>query len=397
MNKPQGSRRILRILPGLILSGLAIAALVWIVDWRATGDAWSRANLWVLLPAFACILGGMLARAVGWRFLMGNPVPLRKCFWVLNISYLLNGILPFRLGDVARAFLISRNRDADPAYVPAGNAPSQHAERETPSGVSTGRVLPLNAERKIPSGVSTGTAPPVNAERKTPSGVSTGTALSAVVLERVFDLIFTFVLVLSVFPMIAGGEWSSQVQTYTFGIALAGFVGLLLTGMASRRISQLAHKVADRIRFLRPLLGPLEHFLEGLRQMRDLRRSLPGFLFIGLGMIIWAAEYWVVLVGFFPGASLYWGLLSLIGGLIGVMLPSSPSSLGVFEAAVVLVLTMSGMMRDTAVAFAIAIHMFNIICLISLGLLGLLIERQSLGSILSAAQSSPPRPEEKTA
>jgi uncharacterized membrane protein YbhN (UPF0104 family) len=213
----------------------------------------------------------------------------------------------------------------------------------------------------------------------------------------VFDLIFTFVLVLSVFPMITGGEWSNRVLTYTFGIALAGFGVLLLTGLASRRISELARKAADRIHLLRPLLGPLDHFLEGLRQMRDLRRSLPGFFFIGLGMILWGAEYWIVLVGFFPGASLYWGLLSLIGGLIGVMLPSSPSSLGVFEAAVVLVMTMAGMARDPVVAFAIAIHMFNIIVLSSLGLLGLLFERQSLSSILSAAQTALPRREEKTA
>jgi uncharacterized protein (TIRG00374 family) len=348
--------RLTRILPGLILSILAILALVFIVDWRATAESWGHANLWVLLPAFACVVFGMLARAAGWRFLMGNPVPLRACFWNLNISYLLNGILPFRLGDIARAYLIAR-----PAGGPA------------PKAGETGKVAPPQA------------------------GVSTAAALSAVVLERVFDLIFTFILVLTVFPMIAGGEWGNRVTLYTAALALVGFSGLLLVGAAGDRISRLAEAAANRFPILRPLVSPLEHFLEGLRKMRNLRRSVPGFLLIGLGMTFWAAEYWIVLVGFFPGAPLYWGLLSLIGGLIGVMLPSSPSSLGVFEAAVVFVLTLSGLAQGAAAAFAIAIHMFNIITLSAMGALGLLVERQSLGSILAAVQRPAPRAEDPAA
>jgi uncharacterized membrane protein YbhN (UPF0104 family) len=105
-------------------------------------------------------------------------------------------------------------------------------------------------------------------------------------------------------------------------------------------------------------------------------------------MSLWAAEYWIVLRGFFPAAPVYWGLLSLVGGLIGVALPSAPSSLGVFEGFVTVVLTMGGLSRDSALAYAIAIHLLNIVALSALGALGLVLEGQSLGSILAAAKPS---------
>ncbi len=138
------------------------------------------------------------------------------------------------------------------------------------------------------------------------------------------------------------------------------------------------------------------HFLDGLAEVRNLRRSVPAFLLIVVTMILWAAEYWVVLRGFFPDASVLWGLLSLVGGLIGVALPSAPSSLGVFEGSVTVVLTMGGLAQGAAIAYAIAIHLLNIVFLSSLGVLGLIVEGQSLGSILAAAKSAPGWTAEKT-
>ncbi|MBN1439965.1 MAG: flippase-like domain-containing protein [Anaerolineales bacterium] len=333
MNPADRRRRWLRFLPGLLVSVLAVAALALAVDWSKTVDAWRQAQLWVLAPAMALAAGAMLTRAAAWRCLMGDAVPLGRCFWVLNISYLMNGILGFRIGDVIRPYLISRGRDGAPAKVTAG------------------------------------------------------AALSAVALERSFDLAFTCVLVLCIFPWIAGMEWGGAVLLSAAGMAAAVFGGLFLLASSRSRLTALAARAAERFPRIRPLLEPLDHFLIGLAEIRNLRRSVPAFLWIILTMVLWGAVYWVVLRGFFPDASVFWGLLSLIGGLIGVALPSSPSSLGVFEGSVTVVLTMSGLARDTAVAYAIAVHMLNIAWLSALGALGLIVERQSLGSILAAAKT----------
>jgi uncharacterized protein (TIRG00374 family) len=334
MNSSDRRYRILRLLPGLIISLLAVGLLVFTVDWRKTAEGWSHAQLWVLGPALVFILLAMLTRSIAWRSLMGNAVPLGRCFWNLNISYLLNGILGFRIGDVARAYLVSRDRDGEP------------------------------------------------------SAVTAGAALSAVALERMFDLTFTCVLVLSVFPLIAGMEWGGQVLVTALGIAAVFFLVLFLLGAARGRMLGIAARAAGKWPILRPLVNPLDHFLNGLAGVRNLRRSVPAFFWIIVTMVLWAAEYWIVLRGFFPDAPVLWGLLALIGGLIGVALPSSPSSLGVFEGSVTVVLTMSGMATSAVIAYAIALHMLNIISLSALGVLGLLAERQSLGSVLAATNAA---------
>jgi uncharacterized protein (TIRG00374 family) len=320
-----------RLIPGLLISGLAVLLLAIAVDWRKMVDAWKDAQLWVVLPAVALTVAAMLTRALAWRCLMGNALPTARCFWTLNISYLINGI-GFRIGDVARAYLISRNRDGSPVQVTAG------------------------------------------------------AALSAVALERMFDLAFTCVLMLTVFPMIAGIAWGSRALWTALAMAAVFFFALFLLGTARGWILRTASVAAEKWPRIRPLLDPLDHFLNGLAQVRNLRRSLPAFFWIIITMLIWAAEYWVVLRGFFSDASIYWGLLSLVGGLISVALPATPSSLGVFEGSVTVVLTMGGLARDTALAYAIAIHLLNIVLLSILGALGLMVEGRTLGSILAAAR-----------
>jgi uncharacterized membrane protein YbhN (UPF0104 family) len=340
--------RILRLLPGLLLSAVAIFALIVQVDWRETFRALGRADLRVMGPAVALIPCAMLTRAVAWRCLMRNTVPLRKAFWVLNISYMLSGFLPFRLGDVARAYLVSRPEGGD-----AGGSGAENA------GVKSASPL-----------------------------VSGGTALSAVAIERTFDMIFAAMLVLLVFPAFSGNAASGGWLISSVGLAALGFLALLLLGAWSARIMHAAEGLAGRIPILRPALKPLEHFLEGLRQVRDLRYSLPAFLWLAVTLLLWAAEYWIVLRGFFPTAPVYWGLLSLVGGLIAVALPASPSSLGVYELSMTVILTAGGLARESAVAYAISLHVLNIIALSLLGLLGLVAERQSMGSILSVAQKA---------
>jgi uncharacterized protein (TIRG00374 family) len=334
MTAPTPRSNLLRLVPGFLISAAAIALLVFVIDWRKTAEAWSGAELWVLAPAVLCILAAMLTRAAAWRCLMGNSVPLGRCFWVLDISYLLNGILPFRLGDVARAYLVGREKDGSPARV------------------------------------------------------STGAALSAVALERMFDLAFTCVLVLCMFPLITGMEFGGRIILAAFGLAAIFFIGLVFLGANRIWILGIVGRLAVRFPFLRPVSEMAGHFLDGLAAVRDLRRSLPAFFWIVVTMLLWAAEYWVVLRGFFPDASVLWGLLSLLGGLIGVALPSAPSSLGVFEGSVTVVLTMGGLAQATAIAYAIAIHLFNILVLSMLGVLGLIVEGQSLGSILAAARQT---------
>ena len=75
---------------------------------RALGN--TRYELWLL--AAVSMTTFMVLRAVRWRFMLNSGlesarrVSYGQVFHIQNIGYMLTNILPFRLGDVARAVLI---------------------------------------------------------------------------------------------------------------------------------------------------------------------------------------------------------------------------------------------------------------------------------------------------
>jgi glycosyltransferase 2 family protein len=324
------------ILAGIIISLLAILLLGVLVDWQGVIIAWRDARAWVILPAAICVLIAMFARSMGWRSLMGNTPPLGKTFWDVQISYLLNNLLPFRLGDVARAVLVSRGTETQPAKVTGGEA------------------------------------------------------LSAVAVERVFDLIFAFAFFVAILPMIAGASWASRSLGFTLAAAIGGFLFFLLLGSMRASIMRWAEAFIQRVPMLRPLLSPLESFLVGLAAARALRRSLPAFLWMGLGWTCWILEYWAVLEGFQPGSGIWKAMLALVGGMAAVSVPAAPGSLGVYEGAVSAFLSIGGIALASATAFAIALHVLNIILLSVLGAVGLAVEGVTLTSIWRHVQSRTP-------
>lgn len=60
---------------------------------------------YLLLGALGIVIF-LLIRAVRWRFMLDNSVPFSQVFHIQNIGYMLTQLMPFRLGDVARAILI---------------------------------------------------------------------------------------------------------------------------------------------------------------------------------------------------------------------------------------------------------------------------------------------------
>src|SRR6185436_16473287 len=97
-----------RWLPGAIVSIILIAAILSVVDVRKMADAIRHANYFLL---FLCVIMGFVwiaVRAQVWRTLLRDKPSYSDTFWTVGEGYLLNNFLPFRLGEVGRAFLLSR-------------------------------------------------------------------------------------------------------------------------------------------------------------------------------------------------------------------------------------------------------------------------------------------------
>jgi uncharacterized protein (TIRG00374 family) len=93
---------------GLVVSAAALALALLGIDLRQVVETLAEAEYVYLIPVTAGMLAYLVSRAVRWRLLLGAGVSLSRCFWVTAIGYLVSNVLPFRLGDPARAVVIGR-------------------------------------------------------------------------------------------------------------------------------------------------------------------------------------------------------------------------------------------------------------------------------------------------
>src|SRR5215470_7383808 len=83
------------------------------VDLAAFGDELRRVDYWWLFPSAACTLVGYVVRTMRWQVILigAARAPLRTLFPVLIMGFATNNLLPGRLGEFWRAYLLGRKRN----------------------------------------------------------------------------------------------------------------------------------------------------------------------------------------------------------------------------------------------------------------------------------------------
>ena len=103
---PKTRKDLWHILPGILISLIALALVFYFVDWHGFLDALKHANYSFYFLALLVYLISYFFRTWAWRSLLKEEVSFKKVFLTMNAGYLLNNILPFRLGELGRAFLL---------------------------------------------------------------------------------------------------------------------------------------------------------------------------------------------------------------------------------------------------------------------------------------------------
>ena len=101
------------IVLGLVVSVVALALLLR-RDLTGVRDELLDARYWAVLPCMALSVVGLWLRGVRWRVLLNGRLALRHSFHILNVSYFINGVLPLRVGELARAVLAARTEPPVP-------------------------------------------------------------------------------------------------------------------------------------------------------------------------------------------------------------------------------------------------------------------------------------------
>ncbi|MDP9236900.1 MAG: flippase-like domain-containing protein [Chloroflexota bacterium] len=290
----------------LIAAELAITsgALVLLfrgVDMPETARAFRKANYWLLVPAIVFLILDLQFRAVRWRLLLSPHPGLRhsNLFGATNVGYLVNDVLPFRAGEVARVFLID--------------------ELE-----KTGKVR----------------------------------SAASIAVERGIDVIAMIALVIALFPFIDEPGWTHGPALLIGGGAVAAFA--LVIGLSHVNETDRAFWKAWLRRV--PRIGEQLELASNamLIALHPLRRIATLGSVVVLTAVIWTCgtlSFLMIMKAFhldvgFPAAAIVIGATTL-----GMVVPSSPGYVGVFHAIAVKTLTeVFGVPKENALTYAFAQH-----------------------------------------
>ncbi|MBN2146579.1 MAG: flippase-like domain-containing protein [Anaerolineales bacterium] len=318
-----------RLLPGLLVSVLALAVVFSLIDLDDFLQAVRQADWRYLLVGGFITLPWLFVRAFVWRTLLQEKAAYRDVFLTLNEGYLLNNILPFRLGEVGRAFLLGGK-----------------------SSLAFWQVIPT------------------------------------ILIERAIDLIIAVGLFLSTLPFVVGVDWAQQAALGTGLIVGFGLVLLYIMAHNRPRVLNLVEKAGRRWPLVQRLSGErVSAFFEGLSILTSLRRFLIALTWMLFNWLLGVLQYDLLLRAFFPHAQPLWAAFALGAGALGLAAPSSPGGIGVYEATMVGALAVFDPNLSAAAAFAVSAHIFNYAITGLIGGFALAADGQTLSSMYRRLRS----------
>ena len=307
-------------LPGVVISLVAIAAIIHFVDLKRFVSAIRLANYWLLLVFLVSSVVWLAVRAIVWRTLLRGRASYRDVFLTLGEGYLLNNFLPFRLGEVGRAFLLGRKAKLGFMDV-----------------------------------------------------------LSTIVIERAVDLAFSAAILLSAIPFVIGAGSAGRIAILIGALVVIGLVVLYVIarnrdwamGIFDRLTSRWPKVQKMGESFVAPLFSGLAILTDGWLFVRFL-------LWMTLNWAIAIFQFSLLLFAFFPQAKPLWVLFGLGIGAFSNAIPSMPGAIGTYEGALAWALALVTHDASTALALAIVAHLTNYLVTGVIGLYGLSNEGETL-------------------
>jgi uncharacterized protein (TIRG00374 family) len=325
--------RRLRIWLGLGISAIFLGLLLWQVHPARIADALAQANYIWLVPAVLIFFLELWVRAVRYEHIVKTlrPATASDLFPILVIGNMANNLLPLRMGELVRAYMI-------------------------------GERYQLSKMASLGTGV----------------------------VERLFDGL-TLLALLAGTVVILGASGYIYDITLTavavFALALAVFIFCLASpDGAERLVERLARPLPRhwQVRIVRPVVS----FVEGLRSLRH--PDAIAWVVI-TSFIAWILETIVfALVGQAFGITINWGyyMMAVAAGNLALAAPSSPGGTGLFEFVVMQVMLIAGVEESVAAAYALAAHFTVLIPATLLGLYCLWSMHLSLGKLTQSAETA---------
>ena len=296
--------------------------------------ALAKTNYSILILALGTVVATMLGKAARWRLLFfPHQAQLRfgKIFSVLLIGQTTNVLLPTRLGDLARAYLIGEIEGVDKAL-----------------------------------------------------------AFCTVVMEKVVDSLMLLLLFAVLLPMVPLPPWFRWSGVF---ISLALVVLFLVVLVVACRGDQAGRSIDSLLRWVPGferlgLSRAIQSAIEGLALFRSLDVDLK---LLGWSAIISVSEMltnYFTLLALGISLPLSASLFLLIVLRFGAAIPSSPGKVGVFHYLCVLALSAFAVDKALALSYGFVLHFLVFVPMILLGTMYLWKENYDLQRLASLRQDA---------
>ena len=312
-----------KIIPGALVSIALIAAILYFVDIKTTWNAIRHANYGILAGSAVLSFLWMAMRAKVWQTLLRDKPKYVDVFFSEGEGYLLNNFLPFRLGELGRAFLLSRK-----------------------SGMAFSEVLPT------------------------------------IIIERVVDLAFSAGILLAALPYVTDSQGSARIAYIVGGIVIFGLLMMYVLARNNQWALDTFHKLSARWTVLHKFGGDfLESFLKGLGVITDGWLFIRFLFWMTLNWLLALVSYYLITLAFFPQAKPEWTLFIIGAAAFGGAIPALPGGVGTFEGAVSAALFVFTHDQSTALAAALTMRLYNYLNSGTIGGIGLMREGETLSGV----------------
>jgi glycosyltransferase 2 family protein len=271
-------------------------------------------NYWWVLASLVAFGLGDLTRAMRWRslFARGRRPPPGVVTNAMMVGYLYNNIMPARAGEAARVVVLTQRSDTAPVEI-----------------------------------------------------------LGTVVLERIYDVLGILVLFFAAEPWLPHVSWfgTAAIAAIVLAVLIAS-AAMVLAIYGDRPLRVLLRPLGRFSLFSGERLEhTLDELVHGLSGLRHPTLALEAFAWTIVSWLLTALCAYFVTVAFHLHLPFACGILVAVAIGAGMILPSSPAAVGVFEGAALIALKAYSTPHSSALAFALVLHLVNFVPFVLVGVL----------------------------
>lgn len=319
-----------RVAVALLISGVAIWLLVRQIDLQAFLAALRSLTPLAMVLIVACFTVGLFVRGLVCWLILGKEFTFSAAFWAMNVGYLLNSILPLRLGEVGRAVLLVRH----------GKGRHNYPE-----------------------------------------------VFAAIVTERMMDLMVGSLFFLATLPLMVGESNLKRVVIITAtALLIASGVIFVSTRYRERLVSWLQDRFGSKKLIKEKVIPALDKLLTGFQIFQRPKLFFAAFFLLAVSWAMTMVEFTILQDAILNRSQWWWALLITPASAFVNALPAAPAGLGVFEAGAVAAYSLVGVGKADALAMALVVHAVQVIIPVFIGMIGIYVMGENLGSLVRSAR-----------